>query len=109
VRRAENPKNLRYRDFVEKGFVIAGSPATVRDRLKEEVIKTLNVGNLMVLLQIGSMPHELALENIELFGREVLPGLRGIWDDEGWVNRWWPERLRQRAAPMAAGVAAGGA
>ncbi len=96
VRRAENPKNLRYRDFVEKGFVIAGSPATVRDRLKEEVIKSLRVGNLMVLLQIGSMPHELALENIELFGREVLPGLRGIWDDEGWVNHWWPERLRPR-------------
>ncbi len=108
VRRAENPKNLRYRDFVEKGFVIAGSPATVRDRLKEEVIKSLRVGNLMVLLQIGSMPHELALENIELFGREVLPGLRGIWDDEGWVNHWWPERLRQRAVPMPAGVAAGG-
>ena len=37
VRRAENPKDLRYRDFVEKGYVIAGSPATVRDRLKEEV------------------------------------------------------------------------
>jgi len=109
VRRAENPKNLRYRDFVEKGFVIAGSPATVRDRLKEEVIKSLHVGNLMVLLQIGSMPHELALENIELFGREVLPSLRGIWDDEGWVNYWWPERLRQRVSPMPAGVAAGGA
>ncbi len=106
VRRAENPKNLRYRDFVEKGFVIAGSPATVRDRLKEEVIKSLRVGNLMVLLQIGSMPHELALENIELFGREVLPGLRGIWDDEGWVNHWWPERhMSVRVeAPAAAGA-----
>ena len=62
-----------------------------------------------VLLQIGSMPHELALENIELFGREVLPGLRDVWDDEGWVNRWWPERLRQRATAMTAGIAAGGA
>jgi len=109
VRRAENPKNLRYRDFVEKGFVIAGSPATVRDRLKEEVVKSLRVGNLMVLLQIGSMPHELALENIELFGREVLPALRDVWDDEGWVNHWWPERLRQRAAAVPAGIAAGGA
>ena len=66
----ENPKTLRYRDFVEKGYVIAGSPATVRDRLKEEVIKGLRVGNLMVLLQIGSMPHELTLENIDLFARE---------------------------------------
>src|SRR5213593_3831831 len=109
VRRAENPKNLRYRDFVDKGYVIAGSPATVRDRLKEEVIGGLHVGNLMVLLQIGSMPHELAMENIELFGREVLPGLRDFWDDGRWVNHWWPEQLRQSAAPVAAGLAAGGA
>ena len=102
VRRAENPKNLRYRDFVEKGYVIAGSPATVRDRLKEDVVRGLRVGNLMVLLQIGSMPHELALKNIDLFAREVLPHLRDTWDDEGWVNHWWPQGLRgatpQRAA-----------
>ena len=112
VRRIEDPKGLRYRDFVEKGYVIAGSVATVRQRLEEEVVKGLRVGNLMVLLQIGSMPHELALENIELFGRQVLPGLRRHWDDEGFVNHWWPERLRKStplAAPVPAGVAAGGA
>jgi hypothetical protein len=100
VRRAENPKDLRYRDFVEKGYVIAGSPATVRDRLKEEVIKGLNVGNLMVLLQIGSMPHELTLENMDLFAKKVLPELRGAWNDEGWVNHWWPAGLRD-AVPTA--------
>jgi alkanesulfonate monooxygenase SsuD/methylene tetrahydromethanopterin reductase-like flavin-dependent oxidoreductase (luciferase family) len=99
LRRAEDPKTLRYRDFVEKGYVIAGSPATVRDRLKEEVIKGLNVGNLMVLLQIGSMPHELTLENIDLFARKVLPELRGEWNPEGWVNHWWPEGLRDAPAP----------
>jgi hypothetical protein len=41
------------------------------------------------------MPHELTLENIDLFAREVLPSLRPLWDDEGWVNHWWPERLRR--------------
>jgi alkanesulfonate monooxygenase SsuD/methylene tetrahydromethanopterin reductase-like flavin-dependent oxidoreductase (luciferase family) len=96
MRRVEDVKKLKYRDFVEKGYVIAGSPATVRDRLKEEVVKSLRVGNLMVLLQIGSMPHELTLENMDLFARKVLPDLRGVWDDEGWVNEWWPERLRTR-------------
>jgi len=111
VRRAEDPKTLKYRDFVEKGYVIAGSPATVRDRLKAEVVDGLRVGNLMVLLQIGSMPHELTLENIELFAKKVLPDLRGQWDDEGWVNHWWPEKLRGVKAPVtkAAAVAAGGA
>jgi len=38
----------------------------------------------------------------------VLPGLRPVWDDEGWVNHWWPERLRQRAQPSMV-AAAGGA
>src|SRR2546429_3654366 len=107
VRRAENPKTLRYRDFVERGYVIAGSPATVRDRLKEEVIDGLRVGNLMVLLQIGSMPHELALENIDRFAREVLPHLRGVWGDAGWGNQWWPKRLRGGTPAPAAAVAAG--
>ncbi len=58
---------------MDKGYVIAGSPATVRERLIEEVIKRLHVGNLMVLVQIGSMPHELTKKNIDLFAREVLP------------------------------------
>src|SRR5881409_1256643 len=104
IRRAEDTQSLRYRDFVEKGYVIAGSAATVRDRIKQEVVKDLRVGNLMVLLQIGSMPHELTLENMDRFAREVLPSLRGEWDDEGWVNHWWPERLRGGTpAPAAAG------
>ncbi len=82
----------KFKDFVDNQFVIAGSPASVTDQLKE-AIKKLRVGNLMVLLHIGSMPHELALKNIDLFAREVLPHLRDLWDDE-WENHWWPERLR---------------
>jgi alkanesulfonate monooxygenase SsuD/methylene tetrahydromethanopterin reductase-like flavin-dependent oxidoreductase (luciferase family) len=103
VRRTDNPKDLRYRDFAERGYVIAGSPATVRQRLEEEVVKGLRVGNLMLLVQIGSMPHELTLKNITLLGTEVLPHLRGIWDDGGWVNHWWPRGLRDAtsAPPMA--------
>jgi len=63
----------------------------------------------MVLLQIGSMPHELALENTDRFAHEVLPHLRGQWEDEGWVNHWWPASLRgAKASPAAAAVPAGG-
>jgi alkanesulfonate monooxygenase SsuD/methylene tetrahydromethanopterin reductase-like flavin-dependent oxidoreductase (luciferase family) len=78
----------------------------VRDRLREEVVKGLRVGNLMVLLQIGSMPHEPTLENIDLFARKVLPEFRDEWNDEGWVNYWWPQQLRERvgeSVPAAAG------
>ncbi len=87
----------KYRDFVENQFVIAGSPATVRDQLMAAV-KKLRVGNLMVLLHIGSMPHELTLRNIELFAREVMPHFRQVWDEEGWDNKWWPQRLRNGGA-----------
>ncbi len=27
----------------------------------------------------------------------MLPYLREIWDEEGWENHWWPEKLRGRA------------
>lgn len=94
---------LKYRDFVDRGFLIAGSPATVRDQLLEEV-QRLRIGHLMVLLHFGSMDHELCLKNIELFSREVLPALEGLWDDE-WEDRWWPERLRtSRPDPAGAAV-----
>jgi len=94
--------NWKYRDFVENQFVIAGSPATVRDQLMTAV-KKLRVGNLMVLLHIGSMPHELTLKNIEVFSREVMPHFRTVWDDEGWVNNWWPQRLRGNGTSAGAG------
>jgi len=85
-------KEYTFKDFVDDQFVICGSPATVRDQLDEAITK-LRVGNLMVLLHIGSMPHDLTLRNIDLFASEVLPHLRHRWDDE-WENRWWPESLR---------------
>ena len=88
--------NWKYKDFVDNGFVIGGSPATVRDRLTEAV-KSLRVGNLMVLLHIGSMPHELTLKNIDLFASEVKPHLSNLWDDQ-WENHWWPQGLKGKQA-----------
>ena len=84
-----------FKDYVDNQYVISGGPASVRDQL-EELIKSLRVGNLMLLLQIGSMPHELAMKNIELMATEVLPHLRHHWADE-WENKWWPESLREWA------------
>jgi alkanesulfonate monooxygenase SsuD/methylene tetrahydromethanopterin reductase-like flavin-dependent oxidoreductase (luciferase family) len=87
-------RTLTAKDFMERGFLIAGSPATVRDRLLEGV-KRLRIGHLLVLLHFGSMSHELCLKNIDLFAREVLPHLENLWDDE-WEDRWWPERLKSK-------------
>jgi hypothetical protein len=98
-------KNWKYKDFVDNQFVIGGSPATVRDQLMEAV-KKLRVGNLMVLLHIGSMPHELTLKNIDLFSREVLPHFRKVWDEDGWDNKWWPTALRGKTNAENIGPAA---
>jgi alkanesulfonate monooxygenase SsuD/methylene tetrahydromethanopterin reductase-like flavin-dependent oxidoreductase (luciferase family) len=93
--RAEiNLRELKAKDFYERGFVIAGSPKTVRDQLLEGV-KRNRIGHLLCLLHFGSMPTELCKRNIELFGREVLPALSPLWDDT-YEDRWWPERLRQK-------------
>ena len=51
----------------------------------------------MVALQFGSMPHDQANKNIELFGREVLPHLqKHLGRHSKWENHWWPKKLRKR-------------
>jgi hypothetical protein len=99
-----NLRDMKFKDLVERGFVIVGNPKSVRDQLLEAV-KRLRIGHLMTLLHFGSMPSSLCRKNIDLFAREVLPHLAPLWDDE-WEDRWWPERLREtRRKPAAAGAA----
>jgi alkanesulfonate monooxygenase SsuD/methylene tetrahydromethanopterin reductase-like flavin-dependent oxidoreductase (luciferase family) len=92
-------KGLKWKDFVDRAYVIAGSPATVRDKLSW-VLKDLKVGQLMALQQIGSMPKHLVLKNTELFAKEVLPSIKKIWSEE-WEDRWSPHPLapERRAIP----------
>jgi alkanesulfonate monooxygenase SsuD/methylene tetrahydromethanopterin reductase-like flavin-dependent oxidoreductase (luciferase family) len=85
-------KNTKYKDFVKEKFVMAGSPETVREQLRD-AMQELRVGNLMVLLQIGSTPPELTKKNIDLFTSDVMPYLADMWDDE-WDNQWWPQKIR---------------
>lgn len=75
--------------------VIAGSPATVREQIVD-FVNEFRIGNLLVMLQMGGMPHDLTMKNIHLFADEVLPHLRPIWDDGQWENTWWPTGLAQR-------------
>jgi alkanesulfonate monooxygenase SsuD/methylene tetrahydromethanopterin reductase-like flavin-dependent oxidoreductase (luciferase family) len=78
---------LDWGKYVDQGYVIAGSPRTVREQLTD-CIRSLRVGHLMVLLQIGSMPRQLTLKNTTLFAREVMPHVRDLWP--GHKDRWWP-------------------
>ena len=81
---------LEWKDFIEQGHVIAGSPETVRDQLVEAA-KMLRVGHLMCLLNIGSMPKELTLKNTELFAKEVMPAVKNLWTE--YPDPWWPEKV----------------
>jgi len=85
-------REMSFEDLVEAGCVVAGSPETVRERLAG-FAREFRIGNLHAALQFGSMPHDLALYNTDLFAREVMPHLQEIWADEGWEHDWWPRRL----------------
>jgi hypothetical protein len=66
----------------------------------KEVAGDLNVGHLMMLLQFGNMNRDLAGYNTRLFAEQVMPQLRGLFDDR-WEDRWWPKPLPKpaRATP----------
>jgi alkanesulfonate monooxygenase SsuD/methylene tetrahydromethanopterin reductase-like flavin-dependent oxidoreductase (luciferase family) len=89
-------KHIEFAQLAETGAVIAGSPATVRDRIVE-FVERFRIGNLLVMLQMGGMPHELALRNIQLFAEQVLPGLQEVWADEDWQHDWWPRGVEVAA------------
>lgn len=88
-------KEMSFKELADAGCVIYGSPQTVREQLTQ-LIRDLRIGNLQAMLQFGSMPHDLTIKNIDLFAGEVLPHLKGIWEDEEWEHEWWPRRLVER-------------
>lgn len=88
-----------FEEMVAKGYVIVGSPDQVADKLKE-VATSLNVGQLMLLLQFGNMKKDVSLYNTKLFAAQVRPQIQDLFDDQ-WENRWWPRPLEtsERARP----------
>jgi len=104
IRSSINLRELKARDFFDRGFVVVGSPKTVREKLLDGV-KRLRIGHLLALLHFGSMPTDVCKTNIDLFAREVLPHLAPLWDDE-YEDRWWPERLRAKRPVVAPAMAA---
>ena len=102
---------LTWKNFVDQGYILAGSPESVAQQL-EEAARALNVGHMMVLLQFGSMPPELVRKNTELFAKEVMPRVRPVFDeyqDDWWINPL-PEadRMAPGALPQPADGPAGG-
>jgi alkanesulfonate monooxygenase SsuD/methylene tetrahydromethanopterin reductase-like flavin-dependent oxidoreductase (luciferase family) len=96
---------LSFDEYNEKGFIIAGSPRTVRERLRQ-VITELRIGQLIAAPHMGDLGEETVRKNTYLFAKEVIPYLRDLWADQ--PDHWTPQVSQQRvAANEAAAVPAG--
>jgi alkanesulfonate monooxygenase SsuD/methylene tetrahydromethanopterin reductase-like flavin-dependent oxidoreductase (luciferase family) len=84
--------SLTWKELLEDRYVIAGSPATVRQQM-EEMVKGLRVGHVFCLLHVGNMPDEKTRHSTKLFAERVMPHLRDLWPE--WKNdtRWWVHPL----------------
>jgi alkanesulfonate monooxygenase SsuD/methylene tetrahydromethanopterin reductase-like flavin-dependent oxidoreductase (luciferase family) len=89
---------LTWKQLVDEGYVIAGSPATVRERM-EALIKGLHVGHVFCLLHVGNMPDWKTRYSTKLFAEQVMPHLRNMWPEWQDDNRWWCKPLDERLHP----------
>jgi hypothetical protein len=93
-------RNKTWKELVDERYIVAGSPATVRQQL-EELAKSLRVGHLLLGLHIGSAPIDLTNRSTYLAATEVIPHLRQLWCE--YEDRWWPKAMpaAQRVTPGA--------
>ena len=77
-----------------------GSPATVRDRLKEIATHT-GLGTLIPNFSVGNVPTHLTRKSVELFAREVMPALRDLNVDAPSVNGHQPAAVAPAAGAHA--------
>src|SRR6185436_4266349 len=94
---------LSFRELVDRGYIVAGSPATVADRINDMADK-INVGHLMVLLHFGNMSKDVTFYNTRMFAEKVMPRLRPRFAE--WEDRWFP---RDAAVAAEAALPPGGA
>ena len=86
---------LSFWEYDELGYIIAGSPERVEQRVRE-LVTDLRIGQLITCMHLGNLPEEVAANNTELFGTKVIPKLRAIWSD--YEDRWTPRVSQERVA-----------
>ncbi|HVP29040.1 MAG TPA: LLM class flavin-dependent oxidoreductase [Myxococcota bacterium] len=90
--------SLTWKTLNDEGYIIAGSPATVREKM-EHLIKGLRVGHVFCLLHVGNMPDDKTRHSTKLFAEKVLPHLRDMWPEWKGDDRWWCKPLENRLHP----------
>lgn len=86
---------LSFWEYDELGYIIAGTPERVEQRVRE-LVTDLRIGQLITCMHVGNLPEEVAAKNNDLFGRQVIPKLRDIWDEH--EDRWTPRVSQERVA-----------
>ena len=81
------------KSIVDNGYVIVGSPDEVVEQLRE-LATTLNIGQLMLLMQFGNLSKDVTKYNTRLFAEKVMPKLKPLFAE--WENRWWPQPMERR-------------
>jgi alkanesulfonate monooxygenase SsuD/methylene tetrahydromethanopterin reductase-like flavin-dependent oxidoreductase (luciferase family) len=99
--------SLSWREMIDKGYIVAGSPASVLEQLTR-LAKSLRIGHLVSLLHFGDMPNELCRYSTEMFAKRVVPELRGMW--RGYEDHWSPKPMarKERAVPRPVAAAPAG-
>ena len=87
--------NLTWKDLIDGGHVIAGSPETVRQRM-EDLIQSLHVGHVFCLMHVGNMPAEKCMYSTKLFAEKVMPKLRNMFPEHADDQRFWCKPMAKR-------------
>jgi alkanesulfonate monooxygenase SsuD/methylene tetrahydromethanopterin reductase-like flavin-dependent oxidoreductase (luciferase family) len=88
---------LGFWEYDELGYIIAGSPERVEQRLRE-LVTELRLGQLITCMHLGNLPEEVAAQNNELVATKVIPKLRDIWSE--YEDRWTPTVSQERVAAL---------
>jgi alkanesulfonate monooxygenase SsuD/methylene tetrahydromethanopterin reductase-like flavin-dependent oxidoreductase (luciferase family) len=97
-----NYPTLTWRDLVDQGYVIAGSPQTVHDRMVD-LANTLRVGNIFGLFQIGDMPADKVRHSTQLFAEKVMPRLKAeLFPEWRQEDRFWIKPMQAAERRVAA-------
>lgn len=86
-------REASYEQIVDSQACIVGGVDTVTEQLLE-LVHNNRIGNLILMVQHGPMPHELTKKNISIIAEKVVPRLRSSWaqselGNSNWDHRWW--------------------
>lgn len=86
---------LSFWEYDELGYIIAGTPERVEQRVRELAIE-LRIGQLITCMHVGNLSQEVAEMNNRLFAEKVIPKLRDIWSE--YEDNWTPKVSQELVA-----------